>query len=88
MSLQSSSSKRGGKTSVLSSTSTTSSNRPQQQRGIDRVDENVLNRLISELGLNRNHTVPDPRCFICRQEKQCGGLNRSSLRGMRYTNNS
>jgi len=88
MSLQSLSSKRGGKSSVLSSSSTISStNRPQPQRGIDRVDERVLNRLISELGLNRNHTVPDPHCFICRQEKHCG-LNRSSLRGVRYTNNS
>lgn len=36
---------------------------------LDKVDETILNRLISDLGLNRNHTIPDPYCFICREER-------------------
>jgi len=36
-------------------------------KDLDRVDEKVLNNLITELGLNKKHNAPDPRCFICRQ---------------------
>ena len=36
---------------------------------LDMVDENILEKLINELGLKKLHLSPDPLCFVCRQER-------------------
>lgn len=41
---------------------------PQMQASkIDQVTDETLDRLIVELGLKQNHTLPDPCCFVCRE---------------------